>query len=125
MYTIKNDKWWSEFTSDELDILGVCISVDLPTLYEAYNDFTGGRDWSKTIDEKIITIQKHGNTTWVQTYYLYLVDSPLRQFCHFYYIELNATDINCENINHIISTSCLPVKYLHRLIEGNKRKKLK
>jgi len=119
-YYIEKTKW--KFTSSLFsdDILGVLISVDKKELYvELNNCLCPNCDFSKHMPDTCITLQKHGYIKNVKEFYLTYVDSPLRKFCDFHYIELLPTYKNCENINKIISTSCLPVKYLDKLIKDN------
>jgi len=119
-YYIEDGKWKFSESNFSDCILGVCISVDSPEYYRKLNeDLNITRDFSSTINESIITVQKHGIKEEVKKTYLIYVDSPLREFCDFHYIELKPTELNCSNINHIISTSCLPVKFLNKLIEDN------
>lgn len=112
-YEIINNMWYCPYSNYSTDLLGVCISIDTP---EYYKDFVNYHN----IKSPIITLLKHGDKQKVKDYYLTCVDSPLRQYCAFKYVELFPNNINCENINKIISTSCLPVKYLNKLIDENK-----
>ena len=123
-YYIDNNQW--KFSSSEFcgDILGVLISVDKKEYYSKINEELQIRDFSSNMQESIITLLKHGIPKNVKEYYLTYVESPLREFCDFHYIELTPTHVNCENINKIISTSCLPVDYLTKLIEGNKDERI-
>lgn len=118
-YYIENGLW--KFTSSSFvgDLLGVLISIDKKDYYKKLNKELCVRNFSSQLPDSIITLQKHGIPTNVKKYYLTYVDSPLREFCSFYYLELFPTNINCENINKIISTSCLPLKYLDNLIKDN------
>lgn len=104
-YVIENNIWKYVETNWCAKLLGVCISV--------------GRPYTDHSLDSIITLQKHGEPKIVKDCYLTYVDSPLRRFSDFYYIELYATQINCDNINKIISTSCLPVSYLENLVKEN------
>jgi hypothetical protein len=110
-YYIKNGNWVHP-SGFACTVLGVCISVDKPSLYDSIN---------YDMRKETITLQKHGDINYVKSFYLYIVDTPLRNFCDFYYLQLAATEINAENLNKIISTSCLPKKYLDKLIDENNR----
>lgn len=116
-YIILNGRWKFCSHPDTLETLGVLISVDKKELYEKLNDeLCPQRTWAQTIEDSNITLQKHGIPELVKQTYLTYVDSPLREFCEFHYIELKPTEINCININKIISTSLLPYTYLKKLI---------
>jgi hypothetical protein len=118
-YYIEDGIW--RFYSSEFngEILGVLISLDSKDYYKTLNEQLGTRDFYSSMPNNIITLLKHGIPEIVKSHYLVYVDSPLREFCSFHYIELKPTNLNCNNINKIISTSCLPEKYLHNLIKDN------
>ena len=118
-YIIKNRLWYCPQTDYKTDILGVCISVDSPKYYNKISDELSIPRMNNMFEEPCITLLKHGKKENVKEHYLTYVDSSLRGFCSFHYIELFPNEINCENINKIISTSCLPVKYLEKLIKDN------
>jgi hypothetical protein len=116
-YSIIDGQWvWGGYY---YDIIGVLFSIDSPEYYNHMATVMSIDRIMNSIKEPIITLQKHGKPEIVHDYYLQYVDSPLRQFCTFRYVTLLPTQINCDNLNKIISTSCLPVKYLNKLIEEN------
>jgi hypothetical protein len=117
-YIIKNGNWVYS-NGHTSTTLGVCISLDRPSLYTALGEELNIPRLDESIKDEVITLLKHGNVEFVRNYYLYLVDSPLRQYCTFYFIELSAKETNAKNLNKIIDTSCLSKKYLDKLISEN------
>lgn len=116
-YTIKDGKWFFERSGWSSEIIGFLVSVDSPELYNQIYEIVG-RDQKVNFKDPVITLMKHGHVDKVKEYYLTIVDSPLRMFSDFHYFELKPTEEHKEIVNKIISTSCLPKRFIASLIDG-------